>query len=231
MIEKFFSVFKKQNHEPVSGVVSQKILTPFSKDEKGLIDKAAKNLLNLDDNMSGREFEIFLADLFSLCGYEVEMKPDKNEGIDLVITKNGVSTQVQAKCWSLETSYKAEGVHKGKDVVRKSHIDEFIAALSKQPGNVRGAFITTHFFTANARRVADAAKQFEIELIDRVDLISFIAQNHPQVIAGAFLEKTIGKFGNCPKCGNILIYKLIGSEKKKSCPNYPDCQHMEDDNI
>lgn len=53
------------------------------------------------DLMSGREFEIFIAELFRKMGYETKVTPESNDqGIDVIATKRETSIAIQAKCYS-----------------------------------------------------------------------------------------------------------------------------------
>ena len=53
------------------------------------------------DSMSGAEFERALEELFDLLGYDVErIGGYKDNGADLVVTRDGRRTAVQAKRWS-----------------------------------------------------------------------------------------------------------------------------------
>jgi restriction system protein len=52
------------------------------------------------DAMDGAEFERAIAELFELLGYEVELIGGFDKGADLVITRDGERTGVQAKRYS-----------------------------------------------------------------------------------------------------------------------------------
>lgn len=60
------------------------------------------------DLMTGKEFEIYLGELFKRMGYQIKfMSKGADQGGDLVITKNGRDTLVQAKRYSVNVSNKA----------------------------------------------------------------------------------------------------------------------------
>jgi len=53
------------------------------------------------DLMSGKEFEMFVAELFSKMGYEYEMtKASGDQGIDIIVLKNSIRIGIQVKCYS-----------------------------------------------------------------------------------------------------------------------------------
>jgi len=69
-----------------------KLKTPISKKKYTLQDV---------DSMDGQEFEKFLAEMFSKKGFETEItKATGDQGIDVIISKNGSRIGIQAKCYS-----------------------------------------------------------------------------------------------------------------------------------
>src|SRR5438105_4158735 len=60
------------------------------------------------DRMDGRTFEQFLGTLFQGLGYRVEVTQYRGDyGADLVVSRAGVRTAVQAKRWSKSVGLKA----------------------------------------------------------------------------------------------------------------------------
>lgn len=169
-------------------------------------------LLNID-NISGRDFEIFLNNIFKMAGYETYLTPEKGDnGIDIFITKDNMTTAIQAKKFKLD----------GTNIVKLDTVREFTGALSPH-AHMHGAIITTHFFTPEAIRLAE---QHNIELINREDLITLISKLTPSLISKAYYEKTTSHMGRCEKCGSIKIKKYNNKSKQvfDNCVRYPDCK-------
>lgn len=63
--------------------------------------KNPKTTLTDIDLMSGREFEIFVSELFKKLGYKTKVTPESNDqGIDVLATKRETTIAIQAKCYS-----------------------------------------------------------------------------------------------------------------------------------
>jgi hypothetical protein len=122
--------------------------------------------------MSGVEFEQALAELFELLGYEVESSEHYDKGADLVITKDGEPTGVQAKRCSGSV---------GIDAVRQ------LIDGRKRYDCTRGLVVTNSFFTEQAIECAEA---WEVDLWDRRELANYVDGTPPQV------DTTI-----CAQCG------------------------------
>lgn len=106
--------------------------------------------INNIDEMSGYEFEVFLKELFKDMGYKVEMtKRSGDQGADLIVSKEGIRTIVQAKR------------HKGK--ISNGAIQEVVAAV-KHYNSQNAMVITSSFFTKSAKELAISNS---VELIDK----------------------------------------------------------------
>ena len=109
------------------------------------------------DEMTGKEFERFLAVHFINCGYIVNLTKDSQDyGADLILYKDGLKTVVQAK--------------RSKRPVGIKAVQEVAGALRHYKGN-KSRVITNNRFTANAYKLA---KSNDVELWDRKKLIEFI---------------------------------------------------------
>lgn len=116
-----------------------------------------KEVLGQVDQMSGEDFEQFLADLFRKKGYTVEMTPRTNDyGADLIISKYGKQTIVQAKRYASKLS--------------NSPIQEAYAAIKHYQAD-DAMVITNNYFTANAQNLA---RSNQVKLYDRDGLIQLI---------------------------------------------------------
>lgn len=102
-------------------------------------DKEA--VIDIDfDLMSGVEFEEFLGEKFREKGYRVQYTPTTgDQGADLIITKKGIKTVVQAKCYSNPVGNKA--------------VQEVIAAKTFYDAN-KAMVITNNSFTNAAIELA-----------------------------------------------------------------------------
>ena len=79
------------------------------------------NLLDQDWNkMKGRRFEEFLADVFEVWGYQVQLtKASGDHGVDLIVEGRGMKIAIQAKRWKGGVDNKAiQEVYLGKDIYR-----------------------------------------------------------------------------------------------------------------
>lgn len=103
--------------------------------------------------LSGFDFEKFIAGLFEKTGYTVEItKKTGDQGADIIITKNGVSTAVQAKRYSGKVGNKA--------------VQEVVAAMKYYDCD-EAMVITTAEFTKSAFELARINK---VQLIDKEGL-------------------------------------------------------------
>jgi hypothetical protein len=101
------------------------------------------------DIMSGADFEAFVARLFQRMGYEVERtKLTGDQGADVIVTKFGEKTAIQAKRSAGRIGNKA--------------VQEALGAISLYKAD-RGNVVTNSFFTRAAIELATANR---IELID-----------------------------------------------------------------
>jgi restriction system protein len=109
------------------------------------------------DEMTGKEFEIFLDVHFKKNGYTVSLTQDSQDyGADLILYKDGSKTVVQAK--------------RSKNPVGIKAFQEVAGAVRHYNGN-KGRVITNNRFTENAYNLA---KSNDVELWDRKKLIEFI---------------------------------------------------------
>ena len=107
--------------------------------------------------LSGKEFEIFLQQMFNNLGYQVEnLRHTHDQGADLIMSKFGERIVVQAKRYSGN--------------VGNSAIQEIVAAIKHYKAS-RGMVVTTSYFTPSA---IELAKSNNIDLIDRDKLAELI---------------------------------------------------------
>ncbi len=105
------------------------------------------------DTMEGHEFERFLKTLFERMSYSVEhTKLTGDQGADLVISKLGEKTVVQAK--------------RSNTKIGNGAIQEIVASINHYKVD-KGMTVTNNFFTPSA---VELAKSNKITLIDRDEL-------------------------------------------------------------
>ncbi len=112
------------------------------------------------DEMEGRDFEIFCAELLKKRGFkEVEVtKGSGDYGVDILAEKEGVTYAIQCKCYSSPVGVKAiQEAYSGRD-----YYDRMV-----------GAVLTNQYFTSPA---VEAAKKLKILLWDRGYLDSMMEE-------------------------------------------------------
>ncbi|WP_410510101.1 tetratricopeptide repeat protein [Methanosarcina hadiensis] len=109
------------------------------------------------DIMSGYEFEQFLGDLYEKMGYSVKYTPlSRDQGADLIVTRNDVKSAIQAKR------------HKGK--VTTKAIQEVFTSKSVYECD-SCIVITNSYFTPDA---IDLGKKLDVKLINRDELKNMV---------------------------------------------------------
>ncbi|MDY7015956.1 MAG: restriction endonuclease, partial [Cyanobacteriota bacterium] len=116
-------------------------------------------LVDRVDRMTGEEFEDFLGMCFQKLGYHVETTPKTGDfGADLILTKGGEKTIVQAKRY--------------QNKVGTSSVQEIVGAIKYYHAQ-KAIVITNNQFTSSARELA---RSNEVELWEREQLIDLIVQ-------------------------------------------------------
>ncbi len=113
--------------------------------------------------MDGPEFEKTLAQLFELLGYEVQRIGGYDKGADLVVTRNGERTAVQAKRSSTSVGITA--------------VRQLLDGRTRYDCS-RGLVVTNSFFTEKAVECADV---HSIDLWDRRKLGDFVVGEPPNI--------------------------------------------------
>lgn len=128
--------------------------------EKSLFEENNLSSIESLDLLSGYEFENFLKNLFEKMGFTVQQtKLSGDQGADLILSKFGEKTAVQAKRTSNKVGNKA--------------IQEIVAAINHYSVN-KGMVVITSYFTRQAVELANSNK---IELIDR-DKLQLLMKKH-----------------------------------------------------
>ena len=110
------------------------------------------------DGMEGHEFERFLEILFTKMGFQTKKTPGSgDQGVDLVLKKDGLITAVQAK--------------RSQSNIPNDAVQEVVAGKSLYQAH-RAMVVTNHFFGNSAKKLAKANS---VQLVDREKLESWIS--------------------------------------------------------
>ena len=153
---------------------------------RGIQWRSDRDLLRWLRGMSPKEFEEYIASLFSKLGYKTEVTGGAyDEGIDVVAEKDGVKHYIQCKKFITQE-------------VGVGAIRDFYGAIADHLAAGKGYFITTNKFTLEAERFAGDKP---IELVDEFKLIKYIR------LAEKETKTVVEKTNNCPQCNGDLIEK------------------------
>lgn len=113
--------------------------------------------IQMIEQMSGYEFEEFLKNLFEKMGYDVELtKGSGDQGADLILSKMGEKTVVQAKQYSSK--------------VPNTAVQEITAAI-KHYRAYHGMVVSSNDFQPSA---VELARSNGIQLVNRTELLNWI---------------------------------------------------------
>jgi restriction system protein len=157
-----------------------------------------------------RQFEELVGEAYRRQGYAVaeNTAAGPDEGIDLVLKKDGNLVLVQCKQWR---SFKV-----GVNIVR-----ELLGVMMAKHAT-NGILITSGIFTQEAKNFA---RDKPIDLVDGTELL--------QLIGNVQKEKTTLKKSTldnlCPKCGAELVLRTAQKgpnpgQKFWGCSNFPTCR-------
>lgn len=152
-----------------------------------------------------KEFEEFVAYLFSKLGYNTEVTGGPNDGgVDVIARKDGKISYIQCKKFI-------------SSQVSVGNLRDFYGAIASKLANSKAFFVTTNKFTLEAERFAEDKA---IELIDGFSLLKYIK------IAGILKEDVPSSNNTCPKCGGKLILRTGEYGQFYGCSNYPRCRFI-----
>lgn len=162
-----------------------------------------RQILNKLRGLKPKEFEDYIAYLFSQLGFATEIVGGSYDGgVDVIATKDGIKHYIQ--CKKFITSQVSVG-----------SVRDFYGSLVDHIANGKGYFITTNKFTLEAERFA---KDKPIELIDGYGLLKYIE------MAKMDTEAYFNKEEICPDCGSKLIQRNGKYGKFWGCSKYPECK-------
>jgi restriction system protein len=159
-----------------------------------------------------REFEELVGEAYRRQGYKVveNTTPGPDEGIDLVLKKDGGLVLVQCKHW--------KSAKVGVNIVR-----ELFGVMTAKHAT-SGILITSDIFTQEAKNFA-ANKP--IDLVDGPQLLQLIGNvQKKEGLSSKPAEDNI-----CPKCGSKLVLRTAQKgpnpgQKFWGCSNFPKCRFV-----
>lgn len=165
-------------------------------------------------NMSWREFEMLVGEVFRQRGFSVvEIGGNGADGgVDLVLKKNGETHLVQCKQWK---AYKV-----GVEIVRELY------GVMAANGAVSGYVVTSGVYTNEAKAFADGRN---IELIDGSKLTQMIQGIKLSNPITTNIVYEIKNEMTCPKCGSDMVKRNArrGTNAGQAffgCSQYPACR-------
>lgn len=148
--------------------------------------------------LSGREFEDHVAQLFTKLGYSVKQTPYVNDrGRDAILRKDGHKYVMECKRYDDNSPIGRRAL-------------QILVAAKLEERSSRGIFVTTGRFASTAHEYAEANN---IELIDGECLTKLMWQVSPHSEA----DDTVKVM--CTICGEVLTFSLSHSDELKSCTN------------
>ena len=163
-------------------------------------------------SLSWRQFESYIGEMFREQGYFVmETDEGPDNGVDLVLKKDGEKTYVQCKHWKTNT-------------VSVEKIRELLGAMTAG-GAQNGVFVASGNYTNPAK---EFARECGIELVGGDELASLFAgkAEHPdQATNSPVMDIHV----TCPICDAPMVNRVAkrGSNKGSpfwGCSKYPQCR-------
>lgn len=161
-------------------------------------------------NLYPTEFEDYIANLYAKLGYKTERVGKSHDGgIDVIAEKEGVKHYIQCKKFITRK-------------VRATDVRDFYGALSSRLAEGNGIFITTNYFTTDAKKFAEDNM---IEVIDGYALIRLVKlAGRPEV--PILNNKIITDGAVCPQCGSKLVLRNGKYGSFYGCSGYPKCRFI-----
>jgi len=192
------------------------LILKSNKKKRGSSDDERKSLSSLRE-LSWKDFNEYITGLFEKLGYFLVGKKGMNEeGTDLKLKRDGRLSIVRCK----------------KYYVRKvplSMVLEFYKAMRIEPALEKGYFITTGFYSREAKKYASDK---QLELIDGIKFMAFVriaysidAAEEKSAMQNS-LEWPVYK---CPMCGAQMVLRTVDSNIHNvthfwGCSSYPACK-------
>ncbi len=192
------------------------LILESNKKKRGSLSYERKSLSDLRE-LSWKDFNEYITGLFEKLGYSLLDKRGLNaERADMKLERDGRRSIVRCK----------------KYYVRKvphSMVLEFYKAISRESSLEKGYFITTGFFSREAKKFASDK---QLELIDGVKLMDFvrIADSIDAAVEKSAIQNSLkGPGYTCPMCGARMVLRTVDSNPHTvkhfwGCSSYPACK-------
>jgi len=176
--------------------------------QKGVHWRSDRDIIHWLRNMSPKDFEHYIADLFSRLDYKAYAVGGPNDGgIDVIAEKDGIKHYIQCKKY-----FK-------RHEVGVSEIRDFYGAITDKLTSGKAYFITTNKFTLPAEKFVEDKP---IELVDSYRLVKYI---HLADKKKEELKEPINR-EICPECGGQVVERESKHGRFYECSNYPKCRYI-----
>lgn len=178
----------------------------------------------------GTSFEIFLASVFRLAGFDVEITKKSyikrgyvytgDNNVDLILRKGSEKIAVQAKHFRLNT--------KTPKIIARDNVRHFCGMDDED--YTKKLFITTTLFNPFVyEEIEQNEKAKKIEWYDRYGLLQLLNQLIPETMGKYLLLNSLpASVEKCPDCeSGFILTKWSDKNHKyfKGCTMYPICEH------
>ncbi len=181
--------------------------------------KRFKNTRSIADirSLSWRQFESYVGEMFRQQGYFVLETPEgPDNGVDMVLRKDGEKTYVQCKHWKTNQV----GVEK---------VRELLGSMAAG-GAQAGIFVASGSYTQAAK---DLARQCGIQLIGGEELAASLKSKVSAI--EPMVEPLQADTVTCPKCQSPMVRRMAKQGRNKGkefwgCTKYPACRGIINEN-
>jgi len=158
------------------------------------------------------EFEDYIASLYVKLGYKTERVGQSHDGgVDVIAEKDGITHYIQCKKFITRK-------------VRVGDVRDFYGAISAKLTQGNGIFITTNYFTTEAKKFAEDNM---IEVIDGHALLKLVRLVSDETgVADVINKETSQEVGICPKCGSKLVLRNSKYGDFYGCSGFPKCKFI-----
>ncbi|MBD9844887.1 restriction endonuclease [Enterococcus faecalis] len=180
----------------------------------------------------GTYFEVFLASVFRLAGFDVKITPKRyirngrvytgDDNVDLILRKGSEKIAVQAKHFRLNV--------KAPRIITKDNVFRFCGMDDKE--YTKKLFITTTLFNQSVyEEIEKNEKAKKIEWYDRYGLLQLLNQLIPETMGKYLLLNSLpASVEKCPDCESGFVLTKWSDKNHnyfKGCTMYPICNHTE----
>jgi restriction system protein len=187
-------------------------------------EKIRKSGITDIDKMDGRQFEHYLGQLFKGHGYIVNVTKSAGDyGADLVISKDGKKTVVQAKRYSKNVGLKA---------VQEAHSSITYYGASEAWVVSNSNYTVAAISLAKSNNVRLITRNELIEMILKmnpgsaeIQQVREVTSNVPKDLKQKQIPDYIIEDVNCSRCGANMIRRSGPRGEFLGCGNFPKCRN------